>query len=340
MMRYPKNINNKSVIGFVAPSYSPSIEPYKSLFKNALKNLRALGFKFDIGPNVYTAKGIGISNKPDKCAKELMDYYISDKNDCVISVGGGELMCTILEYMDFNKIKESKPKWFMGFSDNTNFTFLLTTLCDVASIYGCNAPDFGMNGWHKSVEDSLDLLCGNIDTVYSYGMYEVDRSDIDDICAPFNVSEKTRLYKYPKGDIYMKGRIIGGCLDCLINICGTTFDRVNEFIDQYHEDGFIWYLDSCDLNIMSNVRAMWQLKNAGWFRYVKGFIIGRPKACMYDKDVIDHREAFMYMIRDLNVPVIIDADLGHINPSMPIINGSMAEVKCKGNKMNIKMYKI
>lgn len=48
----------------------------------------------------------------------------------------------------------------------------------------------------------------------------------------------------------------------------------------------------------------------------------------------------MYMIRDLNVPVIIDADLGHINPSMPIINGSMAEVKCKGNKMNIKMYKI
>ena len=77
MMRYPENINNKSVIGFVAPSYSPSIEPYKSLFKNALKNLRALGFKFDIGPNVYTAKGIGISNKPDKCAKELMDYYIS-----------------------------------------------------------------------------------------------------------------------------------------------------------------------------------------------------------------------------------------------------------------------
>ena len=91
---------------------------------------------------------------------------------------------------------------------------------------------------------------------------------------------------------------------------------------------------------MSNIRAMWQLKNAGWFRYVKGFIIGRPKAAMYEEDILDHREAFMCMIIDLNVPVIIDADIGHINPSMPIINGSLAEVICKGNKMNIKMYKI
>lgn len=338
-MRYPENINNKATLGFVAPSYGLAIEPYKSLFKNALKNLRSLGFKFDIGPNVYCGKGIGISNKPDKCAEELMNYYMSDKNDCLISVGGGELMCTILEYMDFDKIRESRPKWFMGFSDNTNFTFLLTTLCDVAGIYGCNAPSFGMNGWHESINDSLDLLCGIKNTVCGYGVYETPREDDSDYLAPYNLTEKTRLYKYPKGDIYMEGRIIGGCLDCLVNMCGTKFDRVSDFLERYKDDGFIWYFDSCDLGIMSNVRAMWQLKNAGWFKYVKGFIFGRPKGCMNDVDTINHREAFMMMIRDLNVPVIMDADLGHINPSMPIINGSYATVKAKGNKMSIKMDK-
>ena len=32
---------------------------------------------------------------------------------------------------------------FMGYSDNTNFCFPLTTICDVASIYGINITDFG-----------------------------------------------------------------------------------------------------------------------------------------------------------------------------------------------------
>lgn len=45
-------------------------------------------------------------------------------------------MCEDLDYVDFERVKEADPKWYMGYSDNTNFTFLLTTLCDTASIYG------------------------------------------------------------------------------------------------------------------------------------------------------------------------------------------------------------
>ena len=45
-------------------------------------------------------------------------------------------MCEILEYVDWNKIKSAEPKWFMGYSDNTNFTFLLNTIADTARIYG------------------------------------------------------------------------------------------------------------------------------------------------------------------------------------------------------------
>ena len=53
-------------------------------------------------------------------------------------------MCETLDYVDFEKIMQAKPKWYMGFSDNTNFTFLLTTICDVASIYAPCAASFGL----------------------------------------------------------------------------------------------------------------------------------------------------------------------------------------------------
>ena len=71
--------------------------------------------------------------------------------DAIISCGGGELMCEILRYVDFERIAQAKPKWFMGYSDNTNLTFLLTTLCDTAAIYGPCAASFGMKPWHAAI---------------------------------------------------------------------------------------------------------------------------------------------------------------------------------------------
>ena len=98
---------------------------------------------------MYEGSGIGnLATRPEKCAEEFNDWYTSPENDVLISCGGGELMCTILDDIDFDRIRQAEPKWFMGYSDNTNLTFLLTTLCDTASIYGPCAAAFGMEPWH------------------------------------------------------------------------------------------------------------------------------------------------------------------------------------------------
>ena len=55
-------------------------------------------------------------------------------------------------------------------------------------------------------------------------------------------------------------------MDCLINLLGTSFDHVREFNERYSDDGIIWFLEACDLNVMGMRRAMWQMKNAGWFQ--------------------------------------------------------------------------
>lgn len=143
-MRYPKNLQKGGIIGFVAPSFGCATEPYKSAFLNAQKKFKEMGYQCQLGPNCYASEGIGISNTPEKCGKELTEGYVSGENDCLISCGGGEMMCEILEHVDFEAIRKAPAKWYLGYSDNTNFTYLLTTLCDTASVYGPCAGDFGM----------------------------------------------------------------------------------------------------------------------------------------------------------------------------------------------------
>ena len=124
-------------------------------------------------------------------------------------------------------------------------------------------------------------------------------------------------------------------MDCLVNLTGTRFDKVKEFTEKYKEDGLIWFLESCELNVMSIRRAIWQMKEAGWFSYVKGFLIGRPLCFGEEMFGIDQYRAITDLLAEYQVPIIMDADIGHLAPMMPIVSGSTAEVMVKGNDIEI-----
>lgn len=354
-MRYPKYLPKDGTIGFVAPSFGCNIEPYRSGFINAQKKFEGLGHKLDLGPNCYEGSGIGISNTPQACGEELTEYYCSEKNDVLISCGGGELMCETLEYVDFEKIRKANPKWYMGFSDNTNMTYLLATLCDTASIYGPCAAAFGMEPWHESLYDAYALLCGQKDTIHGYDFWEKEgKKDEEHPLEPYNVTEPRKLHIFlpqieKKSDerkhlmeadgaaVTMEGRLLGGCMDCLVNLLGTKYDKTTEFTERYKEDGVIWFLEACDLNVMAIRRAVWQMKNAGWFSHVKGFLIGRPLQFGQDLMGLDQYHAVCDLLEELGVPVVMDVDLGHLPPMMPIICGSYAKIEVSGNDICMKM---
>ena len=159
-MRYPEFLSEGGTIGFVAPSFGCATEPYKTAFGMTIKRFEKEGYTIELGPNCYEDKGIGISNTPQACGNELTQMYESNVNDVLISCGGGELMCEILPYVDFDRIKAAKPKWYLGYSDNTNFTFLQNTIADTASVYGPCAGAFAMKDWHQALVDTFDVLRG------------------------------------------------------------------------------------------------------------------------------------------------------------------------------------
>ena len=335
-MRYPDFLRDNGTIGFVAPSFGCVGDPYESAFNNALATFEKMGYKTVLGPNCRKAEGIGISSTPENCGKELNEAYLSDESDILISCGGGELMCEDIPYFDFEAIAKAKPKWFMGYSDNTNFGFLSATIADMAAVYGPCAGTFGMRKWHPAVQDAFDLLCGKKKEFSNYDGWEMESLKDTDPLAPYNITEKLGIaYGDKKDEAEFKGRMIGGCLDCLTTFLGTRFDRVKEFCEKYSDDGIIWFIESCDLNVMGIRRALWQMKEAGWFSHVNGFLIGRPYHFDEPMMGLDRYEAVMGILREYNAPVVMDIDLGHLPPMMPFVEGAVAEVNAKGNSIKI-----
>lgn len=338
IMRYPAFLPPNGTIGFVAPSFGCATEPYKSAFLNAQEKWKEEGYQFQIGPNCYVEQGIGISNTPEKCGEELQDFYDSKENDCLISCGGGELMCEVLDHVDFERMKQAVPKWYMGYSDNTNMTFLLATLCDVASVYGPCAAAFGMEPWHPALQDAMNLLTGKKLELQGYDKWEKESlKDEENPYAPYQVTEPSVIRKFPDRTLDFSGRLLGGCMDCLVNLLGTKYDKVCDFTERYRDDGILWFLEACDLNVMGIRRAMWQMEHAGWFKHCKGFLIGRPLCHGQEMMGLDQYQAVYEVVKKYDVPVLMDLDIGHIPPMMPLICGSFARVHAERNRYTVKM---
>ncbi len=353
MIKRPENIKAGDVIGITAPSFGAAIEPYSLLIDIAEDNIRNRGYRIVEGKTARLGDGIGISTDPKVCADELMDFYKRDDINAIISAGGGELMNETITYVDFDELKQYRPKWYVGYSDNTNFLFPLVTITGVQGIYGPCINGYA-KVWEATEKDAFAILEGTKSSFEGYDKFvepsmemepQIEEYTDEYLRAPYDLNAKRELVSYfhdgkklePAGDrhIEMQGILLGGCLDVLANLVGTRFDRMKEFVAQNKK--IIWVLEACDLNPMSIRRTIWNLKEAGWFESASGFIIGRPRAS-WKQDMMgaDQYNAVTGVIGDLSVPVVMDAEIGHIDPMLPIILGAGANVSACGNSLLIK----
>lgn len=325
----PPYINKNSKFYLVAPSFGCTTSPYKERLEKTLITLPKKGHEVMVGPNCFLAEGKCASNTPQKRAEEFMKAYESDA-EVILSVGGGEMMVEILDYIDFDKIKKSPPKWFVGFSDNTNLTLTLTTLSDVTTIYGPCAGGFHFNRYSYDVKACYQMLMGKKD-FKGYYLFE-SKTKNEDPLGNYKLTRKKIITPYNYQEPFT-GTIIGGNLDILQNLCGTPYDKMKEYAES--KEGIIFYFEACDLNPLGIKRALLQLKRAGWFSNIKGFLSGRPLCLNQEILGITDQNAVIDILKDFNVPILMNVDLGHIAPSLPMKNGVEATVKYENNNIYI-----
>lgn len=338
-MRYPQNLKKGDKIGVTATSAGTTAEVDLIRLENAKKHFDKLGYQVIETSNVRKEEKGRSSDGPTRAA-QFMSLIMDQDIKVIMAAGGGDYLVEMLPYLDFSKINEN-PKWFQGYSDNTGLTFTMTTNLDIATIYTNNFGSFGMQNWHKSLKDNIAILEGNNITQESFSRFQ------DGFCEKITGLEEFQLNKEvewinclpvsslsTEKEIILQGRVIGGCLDVLLNLVGTKFDKTKEFVERYHEDGILWYLESFDLSSEALYRGLWQLNQAGWFKNAVGFVFGRP--AMYRSDIdITYEEAVKSVLGELNLPIILEADIGHKPPQFTMINGAIATVRSKDGKGNI-----
>lgn len=333
-MLYPNFIKSNATIGVTAPSDGSEDAMDKIRLNLAKTHLESQDFSLKLTPNCYTSDQAR-SSKAQIRAKEFHDLIKDPNITSIICFSGGEFLIEMLPYLDWSLIKQN-PKWIQGYSDPTSLLFTITTNLDIATIYGANFKVFAMEPWHHSLITNLEILQGNIPLQYSFDKYASTFPTYETGKEGYNLDTKVNwLNLNNEQEIKMTGRLIGGCLDCLLDLIGTKFDKTKEFIQKYKNDGIIWYFDVFSLTSEELIRAMWHLKNSGWFNHTSGVVFGRP-AIEESYLGISFIDAIKEALNPLNIPVIINADIGHKPPQLTIINGSLAQITSKNGRGTLK----
>jgi len=333
-MNIPDFIKKGDIIGVTAPSAGFTEQVDLTKLESAKFNLSEKGYEVIETENVRKCEK-GRSSTGKKRAEEFLSLIRNEEVRYILSASGGDFLMEMLEYQDYELIK-ANPKWIQGYSDNTGLIYPITTICDMATVYSGNVGDYGMSLWHDAVKNNLKILEGKNIEQKEFNLFENEYVKKITGYEGYNLTDKVK-YEFVsenKSESFT-GRLLGGCLDVLIMLCGTKYDKTEEFVRKYKEDGIIWYLESFDLSSARIQCALWQLKEAGWFEGAKGFLFGRP--CFFREEYeTDFNEAVKTALDSLNLPIITGCDIGHRPPRLTMINGLTAEISFDGAHFKMK----
>lgn len=327
-MIFPKWIEKGDKIGVTACSGGKTSPVDLLRLENAAEQFKKRGYEVTETADVRKEEK-GRSAPAKVRAEEFHALVNNPEVSWVIQACGGDYLAEMLSYVDFDAIK-ANPKWYQGYSDPTGLLFTITTNCDMATVYAGNYGDFGMEHWHRCLEENVAVLEGKDVVQKSFSMYK--NGFAERITGREDYQEDTPVkWEYEKNCVELSGRLLGGCLDVLLDLVGTRFDKTTEWCERYKEDGILWYLESFALSSERLTCGLWHLKEAGWFRHAKGFVFGRPTFFSSDYE-ISYKEAVESVLGDLGLPIVYEADIGHKAPRMTMVNGALARINVENGK--------
>lgn len=339
---YPKPLVSGDTIAVTAPSSGVEEHLHPRLYRSR-QYVEQLGYRVIEGETLWTNDKC-VSSSKEKRAHELVSFLENPDIHCILPPWGGEFLMEILPLLDWEAIKKYPPTWVLGYSDISTFLFAYTLHTGVATAHGLNYFDMGGNRLDEVSSRWIDVLGtqpGNTVQQTSAQLYQ-SAWDFSDPNAGFKLDTPTVWKLLGQTEPLIQetsftGRLLGGCLDVLSILVGTEHAPVQSFVQEYCSDtGIIWYLESCEMSAADIYRHLWQMKQCGWFANTGGFLIGRPAGYSPRKN-FELEDALSAALGDLNVPVIYDADIGHVPPQITLVNGALSTVSYHNGQGTLSM---
>lgn len=268
-------LNKGDKIGIISCSNGLSIKN-KNIIEELKLNLKSLYIDMVEGDTLYAKEYNLFSGTGEEKARALEKLFLDKDIKMIFDISGGDLANEVLDFLDFNLIKEN-PKPFFGYSD---LTVLLNAIYSQCHITTYNYQLRNLIGKFK--EEQMQ----NFKASFIEGKEDI-----------FNLD-----YKWINGS-HLEGIVVGGNIRCLLKLAGTKY--MPDFKDK------ILFLESFSGNSAKMVTYITQYKNLGVFNEVKGIILGEFTEMERENLKPDIVEILKRVIGEINIPILKTRDLGH-----------------------------
>ncbi|MBD3906010.1 LD-carboxypeptidase [Chryseobacterium sp. Ch-15] len=298
MKIFPKSLKKGDKIAIISPA--GSVEPTQ--LEKGIEMIKSKGFEPVLGENLYTkfSNGYNYAGTEQQRLKDI-SWALNDSEISAVWASRGGYGCQhLVEDLDLKEFKK-KPKWYIGYSDNTVIQSYLYKK-GFASIHGqtIKTSSFGVT------EESYDLL------------FDILKGRKPKYSLKSNQFNK-------KGNV--EGELVGGNLALIYALLGTKYSF--DFKDK------ILFIEDIGENFYALDRMMMSLELAGVFTKIKGLIVGGMTNMGDEKDNKQYEESFDVFANQLiseriskyNFPVVFNFPNGHIKDNRPLIIGSQVKVK-------------
>ena len=280
-----KNVAIISCSNGLQESARPTIDKLLEIFSS-------LGLNVRLSSTIYVKDDGLSSGRGKERGKELMKLYKDSSIDAIFDVSGGDLANEVLEYIDFDVIKNN-PKPFIGYSD-------LSVILN--SIYS--------QVWVSSYLYQVRHIVTNKENLNRFSTFIKDSNN-----ALFNID-----YKWVQGES-MEGIVIGGNIRCTLKLAGTKY--------MPNFKGKILLLESLGGDVCKMRSFLTQLKLMGAFKEINGIILGTFTEMEKNNYNPTIEELVKEIVNDKNMPIVKTEEIGHGNDSKCIVIGK--ELKLVNN---------
>ena len=303
---FPQSLKKGDKIALISPA--GAVE--ESQLEKGIKLIESNGYEPVLGKHLYTkySNGYNYAGTEKERISEMNWAFNNEEIGAIWASRGGYGCQHLLRHVQLSKFKK-KPKWYIGYSDNTVVqSFLLKN--NFASIHGQTIKTSSFGVTDESYDLIFDILKGKKPT------YSIAQNELNKVGTA-------------------AGTLVGGNLALIYALLGTTYSF--NFKDK------ILFIEDIGENFYALDRMLISLDLAGVFRNIKGLIVGGMTNMGDEKDNKSYEESFdqfAYKIISERVskydfPVIFGFPNGHISDNRPIIIGAEISMKV-GEKVEVK----